>query len=416
MAECNPIGKSSLGEEDPVEICINEKFDFLVECINRRRDVLISEFRMRQEDIFSESTRRRQTLQSLNESKANLAGIKDNMLQSFREKMSCDLDDKIKQLEVKPKEFELECDTQQLEDSIASLGQLIEREVIAIPKYSALSQPTLSFGKEGTEESNLKLPRSLAYDEKTKLIYVVNSNQITACIKSFSVTGEYRDTFCTSMFDCPIGIALKGEQVYVSDCLQHSIFHLKLPDFKLLGKVGKEGTGKGEFSFPQKLTIAPNGSVLIADSDNHRVVVMDPKLNYKRSIKHESMRQPVDVKLLRDRIYILSYTDNLCLHEFTQSGKKIRSFITCGEKDTDLVREVYSFCFDRQNNILVGDQSAERILVFSLEGNLLHKLGCLQDKEKEKDRRIKPRGIVITNDNDIICTSYKTLFGLHVFF
>ena len=414
MAECNTICETSLGSVDPVEICINEKFDFLVECINRRRDILISEFRSRQERMCSENTRRRQTLQSLNESKAKLVDIKDNMLQSFRTKMSSEFDEKLKQLEVKPKEFELECDTQQLEDSIASLGQLIEREVIAIPKYSTLLQPALSFGKEGTEENNLKLPRSVAYDEKTKLIYIVNSNHSTACIKSFSVTGEYRDTFCTSMFHCPIGIALRGEQVYVTDSLLHSIFHFKLPDFKLLGRVGKEGSGKGEFYFPQQLTIAPNGSVLVADCDNHRVVVMDPKLNYKRAIKHESMRQPVDVKLLRDRVYILSYRDSLCLHEFTQSGKKIRSFITCGENDTDMVKEVYSFCFDRQNNILVCDYSTERINVFSPEGNLLHQLGCLQDKEKEK--RIKPRSVVITNDNDIICASYKTLFGLHVFF
>ena len=161
MAECNTICETSLGSVDPVEICINEKFDFLVECINRRRDILISEFRSRQERMCSENTRRRQTLQSLNESKAKLVDIKDNMLQSFRTKMSSEFDEKLKQLEVKPKEFELECDTQQLEDSIASLGQLIEREVIAIPKYSTLYNQLCPSGRREQKKITLSFQEVL---------------------------------------------------------------------------------------------------------------------------------------------------------------------------------------------------------------------------------------------------------------
>ncbi|KAI6660559.1 PEP-CTERM domain protein [Oopsacas minuta] len=327
--------------------------------------------------------------------------------------MTRDIDDKIRQLEVVAKGIELDCDTQQLKESISVLGQLVEKDIISTPTYPTLLLPTLSIGKEGTDEGELKLPRGLAFDDKTELIYVVNSNQSTACINVFTVTGEYMDTFCSSgQFHCPIGIALSGDKVYLTDALLHCIFHFKLSDFQLVSRVGKEGSGKGEFSFPQQVTVASNGSVFVADCSNNRVVVMDAKLNYKRSIKHESMKQPVDVKLLGDKVYALSYIDNPCIHVFTLSGKRLRSFITCGEKATDQVMEVYSFCFDKQKNILICDFSAESIKVFSQEGSLLHTLGGSKDKEK----RIKPRGIVITEKNELICVSYKTLFGVHIFF
>ena len=62
----------------------------------------------------------------------------------------------------------------------------------------------------------------------------------------------------------------------------HSIFHFKLPGFQLVTKVGKEGTGKGEFSSPQQLTVALNGSVFVADNANNRVVVLARRLKFQR--------------------------------------------------------------------------------------------------------------------------------------
>ena len=68
-----------------------------------------------------------------------------------------------------------------------------------------------------------------------------------------------------------MGIEINGDYVYVSDSYSHSISHFKLPGFQLVTKVGKRGTGKGKFSSPQQLTVAPNGSVFVADNANHRV-------------------------------------------------------------------------------------------------------------------------------------------------
>ncbi len=96
-----------------------------------------------------------------------------------------------------------------------------------------------------------------------------------------------------------MGIVINGNDAidaYVSDRWFHCIYHFKLPNFKLVTKVGNRGPGKGEFSYPENLSVAPNGSVYIADTSNNRVVVMTNKLKFRQSISHESMTSPFDVK------------------------------------------------------------------------------------------------------------------------
>ena len=400
---------------DPIEARINEKFNQLIDCLNNRRVHLIAKHRERQEEKRAETTSRIQTLQQLTDSKTYLqTEMKENVLHSMREKMVEDIEIKIRQLEVVEGEVELmfECDTRQLEETITVLGQLVEREILPIPNYPALLEPRISVGKQGTGQGELYYPQGIAFDERNQLIYVVNRYQFSniGTIIVFSVTGEYINTFYEGQFETPVGIAINGDEVYVSDVNLNSIFHFKFPGFELITKVGKKGTGKGEFSSPRQLTVAPNGSVFVADTNNNRIVVMTQKLKFLKTIEHTSMTLPCDVKLLDNKVFVLSYRDNPCLHVFSQSGEKLRSFITRGAQRNKQIKQGYSFCLDKQQNILISDYEDNSIKVFSQEGALLHTLGCTQEEEK----KIKPTGIVVTNDK-IICASSNTMFCLHIF-
>ena len=400
---------------DPIEARINEKFNQLIDCLNHRRVQLIAEHRQRQDEKRTETTSRIQTLQQLTDSKTYLqTEMKENVLRSMQEKMVEDIEIKIRQLEVVEKEVQLmfECDTRQLEETISVLGQLVEREILPIPNYPALLEPRISIGKQGTGQGELYYPEGIALDERTQLIYVAHGDPFSSigCIIVFSVTGEYINTFCKGQFEYPMGIAISGDEVYVSDSFLNSIFHFKLPGFELMTKVGMKRTGKREFSSPRQLTVAPNGSVFVADTGNNRIVVMTNSLKFQQTIKHASMTKPCDVKLLDNKVFVLSYSDNPCLHVFSQSGEKLRSFITRGEQENKQVKQGYFFCLDKQQNILISDYEDNAIKVFSQEGALLHTLGCTQEKEK----RIKPTGIVVTNDK-IICVSSNTMLCLHIF-
>ena len=401
---------------DPIEARIHEKFNQLIVCLNRRQEQLISEHRGRQEERRAATTSRIQTLQQLNDSRANLqTQMKENQLHSMLERMVEEIETRMRQLEVVAREVEvlLECDTQQLEETISVLGQLVERETVPIPNYPALLQPRISVWKKGTGPGELNWPQGIAFDELTQLIYVANGIPFSNNgIIVFSVTGEYINTFCERQVKWPVGIAINGNEVYVSDILLHSILHFKLPGFQLVTKVGKQGTGKGEFDYPKQLTVAPNGSVFVADGNNNRVVMLTHKLKFQLSISHASMTKPCDVKLLDNKVFVLSDSDNPCLHVFSQSGEKLRSLITRCTQGNEQVKRGYFFCFDKQQNILISDFADYSIKVFSQEGALLHTLGYTQ----EGDKRIGPKGIVVTDNNKIICTSFGTKFRLHIFY
>ena len=138
---------------------------------------------------------------------------------------------------------------------------------------------------------------------------------------------------------------------------------------------------------------------------------MTQKLEFQKTIEHASMTLPYDVKLLDNKVFVLSCRDNPCLHVFTQSGEKLRSFITRDRQGNEQVKRGFYFCFDKQQNILISDWVDYSIKVFSQEGALLHTLGHTQEGEI----KIKPMGIVVTNDNKIICASDNIMFGLHIF-
>ena len=398
---------------DPIEVQINEKFDQLIFFLNRRRLQLIAEHRDKQEERRAKTTNRVQTIQQLTDTRTHLqTEMKENVLHSMRERIVEEFESKMKQLEIVEPEVELmfECDTQQLEETISLLGQLVEWEIVQIPNYLTLRQPQISVRKRGEGFGYLGWPQGITFDERTQIIYVADGIY-PGSIKVFSVTGEYINTFCEGQLKCPIGIAITGNEVFVSDSLFHSIFHFNLPDFRLVAKVGNEGTGDGEFSYPRQLTVTHHGSVFVADNGNNRVVELTYKLEFKRSISHASMSVPNDIKVLDNKVFVLSSIDNPCLHVFSQSGEKLRSFIARGEQGNDQVKKGYFFCFDKQQNILISDYSDNSIKVFSQEGALLHTLGHTQEEEK----KIRPYGIVMTNDNKIICTSDDTMLKLHFF-
>ena len=398
------------------EASIHEHFDNIIYRLNQRREEMIRDFRERMEAKRTAAATRDNTLQQLIESKADLQSrMKENLLHSMREKIIEDIDKEMKQLQVVEKVTELvfECDTRQLEQTISVLGQLIERD-ISIPDYPAILQPSVSVGKRGRAEGELCSPRGVAVHEKSKLIYVADAGYFTDTgdISVFSISGEYIARLCQGQVNQPHGIIIsEDDNLFVTDTRSHCVYKFQLPKLQLVTKVGKKGTGVREFDHPHSLTLTTDRSVLVADYNNDRIVVMDTDLEHKRYITHQTMTRPHDVKVNNTKLYVLSTQDSPCLHVFSLTGEKIRSLITSGYEENAQVVRCYSFCLDKKQNILMADYKAQNIKVFSQEGALLHTMGNTHDE----DSTLQPPGIALTDTNTIICTSSPTQFGLHIF-
>ena len=303
-------------------------------------------------------TTRQNMLQQLNDSKAEIQGhMKENPLHSMRERMTEEIDTKMRDLQVSQKETEVvfECDTTQLEQTISVLGQLVEREIVSTPDYPALQQPSVSVAMEGKAEGDLFCPRRVAIDEKSQRIYVTNTVLFgSSNISVFSVTGEYIDRVCESQVSSPCGIAISGDNVLVSDTKLHCVFKFKFPTFISVRKVGKKGTGVGEFQNPHGLTVA-DGYVYVADYGNNRIAVMSTGLQHSKHITHQTMTSPCDVRVSYDKLYVLSDADSPCLHVYSLTGEKIRSLITRDREGNAQVKRCLSLYLDKKLNILMAD-------------------------------------------------------------
>ena len=230
--------------------------------------------------------------------------------------------------------------------------------------------PIIVTGKTGTAPGELSNPYGVAIDENTHQIFV--ANQIKDRVVIFSETGEYIYQLGVGQLNFPYGVANHGDSVYVSCLGDHTVSRFSLTNTSLVRRT-EEGSKDGEFDSPIQLTTDSIGRVFIADIDDCRIYIHDPDLNPLYYITLQNMARPLDVKVSRDRLYVMCQYENLFMLVLTLEGDKLHTLITRREgMDRPTPR---CFCFDSLNNFIVSDGSSHSIRIFSPEGNLLHTIG-----------------------------------------
>ena len=171
-------------------------------------------------------------------------------------------------------------------------------------------------------------PRGVAIHEETHQIFVANS--FNGKVEIFSETGEFLYQLGVGPLSRPWGIATHGDSVYVSSASIHTVSKLSLTEMCCVRRIGGRGSDNGQFILPRQLTTDPIGRVFIADDGNNRICIHDPDLNHLRNIMHESIFRPSDVKVSRNRLYVLIPDKNPCLVVLTLEGDTLHSTITSG--------------------------------------------------------------------------------------
>ena len=380
---------------DPIEVHINHFFDRVVACVNHRRMNVLAEANERRLEIAAREPHRAQKEQQLLTTKAGIEqNIEDNELRDLQERMLADIEAKLREVRLPQPETRLKFqgESEELEQLILALGDVLEEAVPVIPQYRQMER-IVAVGEQGKNPGQIYWPNGVAIDDTTNHIYVTEEYYDGfARVSIFSERGDFLNSFTHERMVCPYGIAFHRNNVYVTDIRVPGVFHFKIeanihPVAALLG----EGSTDGKFNSPRQLTVSDNGDLYIADSNNHRIQILDESLNFKHSITHKSMHWPEDVKLTTEEIYILSNDDNPCVHVFSLTGDKLRSFITRGLTGMQ-VRRAYFFCLDSEKNLIISDRWDSCIKVFSPNGILLHTIGDSQDFP----RIGSPRGIALT--------------------
>ena len=193
---------------------------------------------------------------------------------------------------------EVKCDTHELETMISSLGEIVEVPVVSVPRYATFHSSIIATGKQGRNPGELYWPAGVAIHEDTHQIFVVD--WFNDRVEIFSETGKFLYQLGVGQLSHPYGIATHGDSLYVSCVGDHTISRFSLTEMWRVRRIGGEGSDNGQFRYPRQLTTDPIGRVFIADIGNNRICIHDPDLNHLRNITHESMSQPLDVKVSRN--------------------------------------------------------------------------------------------------------------------
>ena len=393
---------------DPVERVINDTIDRLIRLLNVRRAELLDLVREKRAD---EELRLEMIKQLTDGQEVLHEELRQNIIQPLKDRM-------IRILECKKRDTildtlgetrsELKCDTRELETIISRLGE-IEHVPVYVLRYATCHTSIVATGKKGGDPGELRSPFGVAIHEETHQIFI--ANQANNRVEIFSETGEFFHQLGVEQLSRPFGIATHGDSVYVSCYEDVTVSKFSLTELCLVSRIGGYGSDNGQFKRPRQLTTDPIGRVFIADSGNNRICIHDPDLNHLRNITHSLMSWPYDVKVSRDRLYVLCPYNNPCLLVLTLEGDKLHSLITCGEGMDVLGPSM--FCFDPLNNFVLSDCYSHSIRVFSLEGNLLHTIGR---KGHEQGMFYNPRGVAVTPNGRLVCVSGNKNNALQIFY
>jgi uncharacterized protein (TIGR03663 family) len=151
--------------------------------------------------------------------------------------------------------------------------------------------------------------------------------------------------------------------------------------------IGQTGTEPGQFSHPRGLAIAPDGSLYVADTGNHRIQhltssgeVISVWGSFADLSKGEApggtFNEPWDVAVAPDGTVYVADTWNHRIQHFTADGQFLGMFGHFGQADTpDAFWGPRAVAIDPSGRIFVSDTGNKRIVVFDSQGNSLGEIG-----------------------------------------
>jgi len=156
-----------------------------------------------------------------------------------------------------------------------------------IRKFDSSGRPLSSFGASGSKPGQFDAPAGLAVDRNGH-VYVADF--YNGRIQEFSAGGSFLTMIGKpgrlgmGVFHYPTDVALApGGELVVADAYNHRIQWLSTSG-QPVRRVGRHllwlwprpADGRRGFNVPSGIAVAPNGFVLVADSANHRIVMLSP--------------------------------------------------------------------------------------------------------------------------------------------
>ncbi len=172
--------------------------------------------------------------------------------------------------------------------------------------------------------------------------------------------------------------------------------------------IGSEGKEPGQFQNPRDIAVAPDGSIYIADTLNHRIQhlsadgsVLEVWGTYADISKGDdapggTFYEPWGVAIGPDGTVYVADTWNHRIQRFTAEGEFISMWGFFGQGETPYAlwgpRDI---AIDFQGQVYVTDTGNKRVVVYDANGNFINQFGSLGYESGQFD---EPVGIAVDSD------------------
>lgn len=226
---------------------------------------------------------------------------------------------------------------------------------------------------ESTHQALFRVPIGVAVDAANN-IYVGDNGLGRVLV--FGPNLALKATFGESgELKAPSGLAVDEERrrLYVVDSREHLLLALDLDSGKVQARVGKRGTGDGQFNFPTGVAVAPDGRVYVTDTMNYRVQVFGPDLRFVRSfgslgVGAGQFRRPKGIAVDRDGVVYVVDSDFNNFQMFTPEGQPLMWVGEMGQRPGQLLLPAGIAVDQVRRRILVSEQYNQRVQVFERVG------------------------------------------------
>lgn len=174
--------------------------------------------------------------------------------------------------------------------------------------------------------------------------------------------------------------AAQDGTIYIADTNNHRVLHLS-PDGEVLHTWGSFSGAEGEteesvtFNEPWGITVGPEGNVYVADTWNHRVLKFSPEgtllLSWGQFGQQESPSSfwgPRDVAVDKAGHIYVTDTGNKRVAIFNEEGEFLQEFGGAGLGEGQLDEPV-GLALDEDGNLYVADTWNQRVQVFGKDEN-----------------------------------------------